>query len=108
MYVHYKLCPARHYDGANLVVSGDWTTGPRQLYVMDYDETDRSYNATVLQKQGYYSYQYLMEDWDGTTHVVPEEGSFYETENSYQAMVYFRGATDRTWKLVGYRQVTLR
>lgn len=108
VYVHYKLCPARRYEGANVMVSGDWTNGERRLYLMDYDEGDHSYNATILQKQGYYSYQYVMEDWDGTPHIVPEEGSFYETENCYQALVYYKGTTDRTWRLVGYQQVKLR
>jgi len=89
------------------VIDGDWTTGDRLQYVMEYDENDRSYNATILQKQGYYSYQYLLQDWDGVTHTVPEEGSFFETENCYQALVYYKPTTARTWRLVGYQQIKL-
>ena len=77
-------------------------------YVMSYDESDRSYNARILQKQGYYSYQYLLRRADGQTAVVPEEGSFFETENKYQAFVYYKGVADRTWRLVGYQQIYLR
>lgn len=108
VYVHYKLRPARQYDGASVVVDGKWTTEDASLYVMEYDESDHSYNAVILQKQGYYSYQYLMVDSDGKTHVVPEEGSYFETENAYQALVYYKGTTDRTWRLTGYQQVSLR
>ena len=75
---------------------------------MSYDESDRSYNARILQKQGYYSYQYLLRRADGQTAVVPEEGSFFETENKYQAFVYYKGVADRTWRLVGYQQIYLR
>ena len=75
---------------------------------MSYDESDHSYNARILQKQGYYSYQYLLRKNDGQTAVVPEEGSFFETENKYQGFVYYKGVTDRTWRLVGYQQIYMR
>ena len=107
VYVHYKLRPARNYAGENVFIDGKWTTEDASLYVMEYDEADHSYNAVILQKQGYYSYQYLMAGNDGKTHVVPEEGSYYETENTYQALVYYKGTTDRTWRLTGYQQISL-
>ena len=75
---------------------------------MTYDEEKKSYRAQILQKQGYYSYQYLLRDATGKTHVMPEEGSFFETENKYQACVYYKGSTDRTWRLAGYQQIVLR
>ena len=73
---------------------------------MTYDEGDKSYNARILQKQGYYSYQYVLRDAEGRTGILPEEGSFFETENRYQAFVYYKGISERTWRLVGYQQVT--
>jgi hypothetical protein len=39
---------------------------------------------------------------------MPEEGSFYQTENRYQALVYYKGIGQRTWRLVGFQQVTFR
>ena len=108
VYVNYKLQPAQHYPGASVVVDGRWTTEHADTYHMTYDESDHSYNATILQKQGYYSYQYLLKDLDGTTHCLPEEGSFAETENHYQAFVYYKGTGDRTWRLVGYQQIVFK
>ena len=107
VYVNYKLMPSAQYD-CDVIVDGDWTTEQDGDYVMSYDESDRSYNARILQKQGYYSYQYLLRRADGQTAVVPEEGSFFETENKYQAFIYYKGVTDRTWRLVGYQQIYLR
>jgi hypothetical protein len=96
-------------QAGEVIVDGNWTTEHSVDYVMTYDESDRSYNARILQKQGYYSYQYLLRNpTSGTTQVVPEEGSFFETENRYQALVYYKGVSDRSWRLVGYQQVTLR
>ena len=108
VYVNYKLQPAQHYEGASVIVDGFWTTEHADTYHMSYDESDHSYNATILQKQGYYSYQYLLKDLDGTTHALPEEGSFAETENRYQALVYYKGTGERTWRLVGYQQIVFK
>ena len=107
VYVNYKLLPADEYD-CDVIVDGDWTTEQNGTYTMTYDESDRSYNARILQKQGYYSYQYLLRGTDGLTAVMPEEGSFFETENKYQAYIYYKGVADRTWRLVGYQQIFLR
>ena len=108
VYVHYKLMPARHYEHTRVVIDGDWTTEAADTYTMSYDESDRSYNAVVLQKMGYYNYRLQMVDLDGISHSLPEEGSFYQTENRYQAFVYYKGNSDRTWRLVGSHEIKFR
>ena len=105
VYVHYKMLAEDYQD--DVIIDGNWTTEDAANYVMTYDAGERSYNATVLQKQGYYSYQYLLRDGEGNTRVMPEEGSFFETENRYQAFVYYKGISERTWRLVGYQQIVL-
>jgi hypothetical protein len=50
----------------------------------------------------------LLQDPGGATHVVPEEGSFYQTENRYEALVYYRATGGRSWRLVGYQEITFR
>ena len=70
---------------------------------MHYNEQDGVYEAAVLLKQGYYSYQYVVAKTDGTTAPVSTEGSFYQTENKYQALLYYRGTGERTDRLVGYQ-----
>lgn len=105
VYVHYKLAPAKEYEKARLYVDGHWTTEAPETYTMSCDERDHSYNAVILQKMGYYNYQLLMEHENGQTEIVPEEGSFYQTENRYQALVYYKGIGDRTWRLVSFREL---
>ena len=107
VYVNYKLMPAEPYS-ADVIIDGNWTTEESGTYIMTYDEQDKSYNARILQKQGYYSYQYLLRDENGHTHIMPEEGSFFETENRYQAFIYYKGISERTWRLLGYQQIVLR
>ncbi len=105
LYVHYKLRTAEVTTG-DIVIDGWWTTDADTAnYVMEYDRNDGSYNATLLQKQGYYSYQYLLKTSGGQTLVPPSEGNFYQTENRYQAYIYYKETGGRTWRLVGYRQL---
>lgn len=106
--VHYKLTPAHYYEDARLIVDGQWTTEAPETYVMSYDDTDQSYNAAILQKQGYYNYQLRLVDLSGATHIVPEDGSFYQTENSYQGMVYYRPDGARSWRLTGFQEIIFK
>ena len=106
VYVHYHLKPYRQYTDANIIVNGRWTTEPQENYIMAYNEDDQSYNLTVMQKLGYYNYQLLLMDMDGTTHTLPENGNFFQTENTYQAFVYYKGTGERAWRLVGFQSVT--
>jgi hypothetical protein len=108
VYVHYKLRAHKPYENAWIMVNGDWTVEKPDTYVMTYDEQDASYNGVILQKQGYYNYQFLMMDADGTTHCMPEVGSFYQTENRYQAFAYYKGTGERTWRLVGYQEIVFK
>ena len=90
----------------DVVVSGQWTTATNpSAYLMTYDYDSHCYRATIWQKQGYYNYQYRLRQPDGSTKIAPTEGCFYQASNRYQAYVYYKGTGERTWKLVGYRQL---
>ena len=108
VYVHYQLSPARDYGDSKVLIEGQWTTEDLDTYVMDYDPINHSYKACILQKMGYYNYQLIMRDPDGVTHRVPEEGSFYKKENKYMALVYYKGNSDRTWRLVGHQGIVFK
>lgn len=108
VYVHYKLKTPQRYDG-NIYVNGAWTNDQlTREYEMSYDEINKCYTATIMQKQGYYSYQFVLVDNDGTSQTVPSEGNFYETENKYQALIYYRGRGERTDRLIGYQEVQFK
>lgn len=103
--VHYTLaCPTP--VAGDVYINNAWTND-RFLpeYKMSYNEETKCYEAVLMQKLGYYSYQYLLMRPDGTLRTMPTEGDFYQTENSYQMLVYFKGQGDRTDKLVGYQEV---
>ena len=64
----------------------------------NYRAPQHFYTASILLKQGYYNYQYR--NADGKLH--PTEGSFYQTENRYQGLIYYKGTSDRTWRLTAF------
>ena len=102
VWVNYTL--QSPYQG-DIYIDGHWTTdADRQHYRMAYDEQQQTYHASILQKQGYYSYQFLTADGG----IPASEGSFYQTENRYQVLVYYKGSGERTWRLVGYRALEFR
>ena len=108
VFVHYTLKTPEKYDG-NIYVNGAWTNDKfTPEFQMKYDELDKRYTTTVMQKQGYYSYQFILIGRDGTSRVVPSEGCFYQTENKYQALVYYRGRGERTDRLVGFQEVQFK
>ena len=107
VWVNYRLKAPQLQEG-EIIIDGQWTTEDPDSYTMTYDPQQKLYTASILQKQGYYSYQYLWIKTDGTSHPVPSEGNFYQTENRYQALVYFKGVGERTWRLMAYNQITLR
>ena len=95
VWVNYRL----HADiGQQIYLSGRWTTEGADTYRMLYDPANHLYTACILQKQGYYSYQYLCDK----EKQLPSEGSYYQTENHYQGLIYYKGTSDRTWRLIAY------
>jgi hypothetical protein len=72
---------------------------------MEYNEDTKCYEAVIPLKLGYYSYQFLMLDPQGRTHLLPSEGNFYQTENQYQALIYYRAPGARTDRLIGFQEI---
>ena len=72
VFVNYTLQVPERVDG-DVYVNGAWTND--QLtpeYRMEYDDMNRCYTARILQKQGYYSYQFVMVGRDGVSRVVSQ------------------------------------
>ena len=106
--VHFQLLCPEPVDG-DVYLNGVWTNDQfLPEYRMEYDEMSRSYEAEVLLKMGYYSYQYVLIDNKGYAQVMPTEGSFFQTENKYQAFEYYREPGGRADLLLGYQQVQFK
>lgn len=98
---HFRLKSPRL--SGDVYLNAAWTND-RFLpqYKMQWNDDTQQYEAELWLKQGYYSYQYLLMQPDGGVTPVPSEGNFYQTQNSYQALIYYKGNGERADRLVAY------
>jgi hypothetical protein len=69
---------------------------------MDYSISDKGYIKTALIKEGYYNYLYVTRKNDESpANTAAIEGNFFQTENEYRVMVYFRPMGGRYDRLIG-------
>jgi Domain of unknown function (DUF5103) len=69
---------------------------------MEYNSEKGIYEKAILIKQGFTNYEYLAVNPNGT---IDQEnaidGNFYQTENEYTVLVYYRENTDRYDHVIG-------
>ncbi len=69
---------------------------------MKYNKASGLYENTLLIKQGFYNYQYVLLNKDGSIDEGFISGNFDVTENDYQVLVYFRDLGARFDRIIGY------
>jgi hypothetical protein len=80
----------------------DWQFSPACL--MKYNPGRGAYEASILLKQGYYNYAYaFLQNGSYSGDIEFVEGSFWETENEYTILVYYRQPGDFYDQLIGIR-----
>lgn len=102
-FVHFALEWKPPVNGEEVFLSGaltNWKLDKTSRMTFNFD--DDLYHATLLLKQGYYNYQYVVKNKSTSeTSVMPVEGSFGRTENDYLILVYYRPAGQRYDQLLG-------
>ena len=90
----------------NIYINGDFALNPySENYRMNYNYATKSYEKRILLKQGYYNYQFLLLQ-DGYKHGTPDyiEGSYYETENNYTIIYYYRDQRLNADRVIGLQK----
>ena len=76
---------------------------------MEYNATLGVYEKELILKQGYYSYTYVTKDVNSKVPSVEQtDGNYWETENDYTVLVYYRSLSGRHDELVGVSTVNSR
>lgn len=57
---------------------------------MEYDFNDNSYKGNFLLKQGFYNYTFATLDKNNNTNTNEINGTFFETENQYTIIAYYK------------------
>ncbi|REE27404.1 DUF5103 domain-containing protein [Winogradskyella pacifica] len=77
------------------------------LTQMFFNPESKRYETTLLLKQGFYNYKYVTVD--KKTGVLDEgaiSGNFWETENNYKVLVYYKDLGSRYDRLIGFGEAT--
>lgn len=113
-YVHFTFAPANRqpFAGRSVYLLGSFTGNQiGDTSRMVYDAARGLYTKTILLKQGYYSYAYVTKsDKHPEEKADPTltEGNYWETENEYTVLFYYRSFSSRHDELVGIRSVNSR
>lgn len=75
---------------------------PSEESRMNYDEQSKKYIAKIYLKQGFYNYILATKDLSGNLNFGEINGSFWQTENLYQAFIYYTAFGKNYDGLVGY------
>ncbi|MDP3667242.1 MAG: DUF5103 domain-containing protein [Sediminibacterium sp.] len=112
--VHFTFAPARNqpFAGKNLYLLGQMTDNQvGDTSLMNYDTEKGVYTKTLLLKQGYYSYTYVTKDAKqlaAKAETALTEGNYWETENQYTILFYYRSFSSRYDELVGITTINSR
>ncbi|PVW17040.1 type IX secretion system plug protein [Marixanthomonas spongiae] len=68
---------------------------------MKYDPQSDTYRNSRLFKQGFYNYKYVVVNRDGSIEPGAVSGNFWQTENDYTVLVYFRDLGARYDRIIG-------
>lgn len=74
---------------------------------MDYNEKKGIYEKALLIKQGFTNFEYTIADKKGTIdleHAI--DGNFYQTENNYTILVYYKESSGRYDQVIGKAELS--
>lgn len=102
-WVFFSLSAPAYYGKNDIYVNGmfnNYALTPE--YKMDYNEAKATYEKAIMIKQGFTNFKYVIADKYGK---IDEEnaidGNFYQTENNYFAIVYYKENNARYDRVIG-------
>ena len=100
-YVHFSLLTEEFLNQSVYVYGGFNNFSISEDNKMTFNVEKGVYELSVLLKQGFYNYKYVVVDDDNTLFEGAVSGNFDETENNYKVIVYYRDLGARYDKIIG-------
>lgn len=102
-WVYFSLSAPTFRSNKEIFINGmfnNYSLEPE--FKMDYNPKKEIYEKALLIKQGFTNFEYVISDSKG---IIDNEnaidGNFYQTENDYSILVYYRENTGRYYRVVG-------
>ncbi|MGB3606857.1 MAG: DUF5103 domain-containing protein [Psychroserpens sp.] len=105
--VHFSLLYPRMTDGSEIYIYGNYNN-----YALEsqnrliYNGDSKKYECIMKLKQGFYNYKYVVVDAKGKLDEGRISGDFWQTENNYKVLVYYRDLGARFDALIGYGEAS--
>jgi len=105
--VHFSLVQ-EELIGKDIHVYGNFNAfAIEPLTKMEYITEKGEYETSFRLKQGFYNYKYVVVDSEtGELDEGAISGDYWQTENNYKVLVYYRDLGARYDKLIGYGEAT--
>lgn len=102
-WVYFTLSAPAYYGKNDIYVTGmfnNYALTPE--FKMDFNKEKGVYEKAIMIKQGFTNYQYTIADKSGKIDDANAiDGNFYQTENNYFALVYYRENNQRYDRVIG-------
>lgn len=101
-WVHFSLKTENKLNNKDVYVYGNfnnWQLSP--LNKMKYNDKIGLYELPILLKQGFYNYKYATLDHQKKINDYEIDGSYFQTENEYTVLVYYRKMGARFDEVIG-------
>jgi hypothetical protein len=101
-WIHFSLLPDESFKDKDIHVYGNFNN-----YAIDestkltYNKDFKFYETALLLKQGFYSYKYVAVNKDNILEEGAVSGNFFQTENNYKVIVYYRDLGARYDQIIG-------
>lgn len=99
---HFKLFYPFLKEGQRLYVYGNYNNfalGAENELI--YNPETAVYEATFRMKQGFYNFKYVVVEKNGVLNEGAVSGNFWQTENNYKVLVYYKDLGARYDRLIG-------
>ncbi len=90
-FIHFALEYLEDLNNEDIYIYGafnDWQITNENKMV--YNSRTKLYEASLMLKQGFYNYSYVTANYNKQINTHAIEGSFYQTENNYTVIVYYK------------------
>ena len=100
--VHFMLDAFEPFEKKDVFVYGAFNNYQlSDVNKMKYNTIDKTYEATIEFKQGFYNYSYATLDKKNNINLHEIDGSFYQTENEYTVIVYYKPFGETYDRVIG-------
>ncbi len=101
-WIHFSLLASDYLKDKTVHVYGNFNNYViNESTKMSYNEEENVFTNAILLKQGFYNYKYIVVNNDNTFDEGAVSGNYYQTENNYKVIIYYRDLGARYDRIIG-------